>query len=321
MQYYLQTLNDGHVGILDPYEYRAYLDIKPIMKMPYFNKILNNNEVKEKYVYWSNLLGHTPNIDLLFENVNKEAEQNVANKNISVKIINENIAYMKINSFSTFKQEDINTISDFYKNLNSYKDFIVDIRGNGGGDSYQWMNYIVSPIIDKYYSWTSYSLHKGGSLTKEYYKSRGTLSDLEPIYEFPQEEFLHNIKGIEQFKYFEETEYGVSPYDNKLKYKPKVFKGNIYLFVDKGVFSSAESLTLFAKNSGWATVAGSNTGGDGIGIDPVLLKLPNSKLLVRFTTQKGLNKDGSNNSETGTTPDVKIDELDNLVNYINTQYK
>ena len=50
---------------------------------------------------------------------------------------------------------------------------------------------------------------------------------------------------------------------------------------------------------------GTQTGGDGIGaLDPVMLRLPNSGILVQYTMMYGLNPDGSGSEETGTTPDV-----------------
>lgn len=45
-----------------------------------------------------------------------------------------------------------------------------------------------------------------------------------------------------------------------------------------------------------------------MGFDPVLVALPNSKLIVRFPCGMGLNPDGSSNEEVGTTPDIYVEQ-------------
>lgn len=59
---------------------------------------------------------------------------------------------------------------------------------------------------------------------------------------------------------------------------------------------------MFCKNSGFATLVGTTTNGDGGVADPLLLALPNSGLLIRFSIFYGLNADGAGNEATGTTP-------------------
>jgi hypothetical protein len=60
------------------------------------------------------------------------------------------------------------------------------------------------------------------------------------------------------------------------------------------------------KASGWAKVYGSSTGGDGIAIDPAVLTLPNSGMVVRFPSVMGLNPDWSANEERHTDADAGI---------------
>lgn len=65
---------------------------------------------------------------------------------------------------------------------------------------------------------------------------------------------------------------------------------------------------MFSKNTDFATLVGTNTGGDGGVADPILISLPNSGLIVRFSMLYGLNPDGTGNEKYGTTPDILIDE-------------
>lgn len=104
---------------------------------------------------------------------------------------------------------------------------------------------------------------------------------------------------------------------------PRKYSGNIYLLVDDVVFSSAETLAYFCKSTKFATVAGEKTNGDGVGTDPLLLTLPKSGIVIRFTGEMGLNPDGSANDETKTVPDLiirasnKRERVAKLLSYIN----
>ena len=59
------------------------------------------------------------------------------------------------------------------------------------------------------------------------------------------------------------------------------FHGRIWVLVGPAVYSASESFAVFGQETGFATLVGSPTGGDGIGaLDPVFLQLPNSGILV-----------------------------------------
>ena len=79
-----------------------------------------------------------------------------------------------------------------------------------------------------------------------------------------------------------------------------------WVLTSEKVYSASESFAVFCKNSGWATLVGTKTGGDGIGVDPVMVLLPNTGLLVRFSAFVGENSDGSMNAFACTTPDVEL---------------
>ncbi|MDK2584619.1 hypothetical protein QOZ83_02005 [Romboutsia sedimentorum] len=49
----------------------------------------------------------------------------------------------------------------------------------------------------------------------------------------------------------------------------------------------------------------------------MLFSLPDSGLVIRSTVQKGLNKDGSSNAEEGTSLDLYMNSLDDLIEHIN----
>lgn len=86
----------------------------------------------------------------------------------------------------------------------------------------------------------------------------------------------------------------------------KTFKGNIYLLVDKHVFSGAESFSIFCKEQNFATIIGSKTGGDGYIYDPVLFKLNNSGLIVRMSSTMYLTESGICDEEDKVTPHIEV---------------
>ena len=91
----------------------------------------------------------------------------------------------------------------------------------------------------------------------------------------------------------------VKPDINSIK-----FKGNIYLLVDDSVYSSSETLASFCKETGLAKLVGTKTGGDGIGIDPIQINLPNSGYVLRFPNNLGVTSSGSINELDKTSPDI-----------------
>ena len=54
---------------------------------------------------------------------------------------------------------------------------------------------------------------------------------------------------------------------------------------------------MFSKASGFATLVGRTTRGDGIGTDPAYLILPNSGLVVQYSLMYGVTADGSGSED------------------------
>lgn len=53
-------------------------------------------------------------------------------------------------------------------------------------------------------------------------------------------------------------------------------------------------------------VIGEKTGGDGIGTSPAMVKLPNTKYILRFSHELGLRETETIDETTYTIPDIKI---------------
>jgi C-terminal processing protease CtpA/Prc len=208
-------------------------------------------------------------------------------------------AYLWIKSFATENtEEDGKVIAKFLDQIKDYKTLILDIRGNGGGDQMYWIKNIVAKLTDRTLPYKEYMLFREGTYQLPFLASRGItgspVSELDPA-ELPK----MPPEAKTQFKSYLTNTYGIRP-------EPIGFKGEIYLLVDRNVYSSSESLAAYAKSTGFATLIGEQTGGDGIGTTPLIAALPNSGYVLNFPFVLGLTADGSANDEFKTTPDYTV---------------
>ena len=97
--------------------------------------------------------------------------------------------------------------------------------------------------------------------------------------------------------------------EGKFGYQYK-FDGNLYLLVDRKVYSSAQVAAHFFKDNELGLILGEKTGGDGIGSTPAMVKLPNTKYILRFSHQLGLRETETIEESTYTIPDIGIPKKD-----------
>ena len=86
-----------------------------------------------------------------------------------------------------------------------------------------------------------------------------------------------------------------------------MFKGKIWTLIGGKVYSSSEAFSIFCKKTGFSTLVGKTTGGNGMGADPGIFILPYSKLIMKYDMSYGLNPDGTDNLTYGTKPDIEIE--------------
>jgi len=280
----------GHLSLLDEKLYPQYMSVykkyQNSSKGRYLFNILNNPASKTFYRY-------VP-IDT-YKQAEETASEQGESGNINTKIMEKNkIAYLGIKSFeSQLVAVDAPKIAEFFNQIKNYQDCIIDIRGNGGGDTNYWLNNIVTPNLDRDVNYIEYELIKG-EIAKQYLS---IVQKLHPISEFKKLPNT-NEEDLAQMSYFTESTDTVESKTGK-----KVFSGKFYLLTDGKVYSSSEALAFFCKQSGFAKIIGEPTNGDGVGTDPLLFVLPNSGIIFRFSASLGLNPDGGSNEEFGTQPD------------------
>lgn len=205
-------------------------------------------------------------------------------------------------------ESDMKIIGDYINKLEDYKALIIDIRGNSGGDDMYWRSIVSKVASDDIESKGYLAFRSDNKIMKDYVDKREIRVD--SIDNLPKELLENAPKEImTDFSEFMESTVVIES-DNKSK-----FKGNIYLLVDDAVYSSSESFSIFCKDSGFATLIGEKTGGDGGGIDPILFDLENSGLIIRMASNMYLTGQGICNEEFKTKPDYEVSDVTRTKNF------
>ncbi|WP_298509021.1 S41 family peptidase [uncultured Kordia sp.] len=218
-------------------------------------------------------------------------------KNIEAYFIDSlSTAIVHIKSFSyEYVTQDADTLKSLFHKTTNYKNLIIDIQGNDGGSTEYWLQNMIPYLIKDTITFpVIYAFKNSKRLQKfkpDYFENTLTYEEI-GLPNMPEE--LTNGSYV-----FRKENTTITPISNDYTHVQ-----NIYLLVDNAVFSSSETLAYFCKATNFATVAGEKTSGDGVGTDPLLLTLPNSGIVIRFTGEMGLNPDGSANDETKTVPDL-----------------
>ncbi len=320
---FLKSINDcisnftkiGHLSVLDPqlYEYVKDTFKDYPMRESWYN-VINNPKTEKLY---SKLLDIEKEIGDV-TSIQSDYEDGINNVTTKI-IVPGEVAYIKVNIFlQDFIETDYKIITDFYREVSSYKNLIIDITDNSGGADTYWMKNIVAPLIKDKLSFTQYLLFSSSTNNDPYLDDSGISINSRPVNELPDFDNL-NQDDLNQFTNFFSSELSVEPDENGVD-----FNGEVWTLVNENVYSASDSFSEFCRATGFSKLVGERTGGDGIGIDPVYLILPNSGVAIRYSMLYGLNLDGSSNQEFGTTPDYNSSDgespLDTCLKIIESEY-
>ena len=211
------------------------------------------------------------------------------------------IAYLKIPSFMTeYYETDGEEVAELLERFRDSENLILDIRGNGGGNSLYWLDYLVRPNAKTDLTSEAYYLYRMNDYTLDY--AEAVSSQLMDISQCPLPVdtgfFTHYVLDRMEIPAAEDP-----------------YQGKIWLLVDGGVASAAEEFAMFCQSSGFATLVGSRTYGDNPYGTPPVYALPDSGFLFRMGTFYGLNPDGSSNQLNGTTPDILVPAKEDALDY------
>lgn len=199
----------------------------------------------------------------------------------------------KIPSFAQETVErDRSLVPDALAQYPEAEHLVFDISANSGGSDWYWMNDLVSPLGGVYeMSYRDY--FKGSDTVLRFYGL-----DSAPVGELDRQPQWVKELGLDRC-WTSTPRLPDEDYDG-----PSVSCGaKRWVLIDSRVYSASDKFAAFCKASGWATLVGRRSSGDGLGATPILLLLPNTGLLLRFSAVVGENPDGSMNAARGTAPD------------------
>ena len=203
-----------------------------------------------------------------------------------------------INTFDyAVVERDRTVLTDALTQYPNTKHIIFDIRQNGGGDTTYWWQNLVEPLGGNRSNYFERMYYRDTPRITPFfsYFDSVPVSELEDVPDWVEELKLDRCILTEH-----DTESVPSTNVDPLPGSD----AKRWVIVGQTVYSSAEAFTIFCKCTGWATVVGSTTGGDGIGVSPVFVKLDNTGVLIRFTAHVGENPStGLPSAYGGTVPD------------------
>lgn len=309
----IKDLNHGHAQVLNDRLYAFALNIyksvmlepwleileEPVVQSRYSNavKAQENDNTKEPYVYPDNIV------------LEKWSETSTA--------------YIKIKSFNHFNIEgDWEVIQPFLNDLDDIDSLILDIRGNTGGDSSYWSDYLVPELIYEPKEFSQYYCFRGGEYSESFieFVFGCNYSEMEVV----DKDFCENLSpNIPEeiktdFSYYVKNTQIIDPIDDE------GYRGDIYLLVDHNVISSSERFVQFVRDTKLAYIIGEATSGESSGFDSLVLRLPNSGYVIRFPGAMVLSSSGINIDEAIVNPDCIVDSkmaLEKAIELIKIDHK
>ena len=308
----LEDLGDGHTNLLDSEE---------------------SYDMKETFVLYNKEEKGEVNVDLInylfgikisrfFDKAFKESR--AATKNLITQDINKDIAYLKIRAMidpgTDDFEEDLELLKTYLKKSKNKKALIIDLRGNGGGNSAYTDSYLYPMILGKrdFKDSHEYILFR----SDEVFKYDPQYPELkESIKKIKESDFKYLADNIPFLKKDKEMMDNIRKNYTHIIFNPGLenagefgdeykFNGNLYLLIDEDVYSSGQIAAHFFRDNKLGTIIGEKTGGDGIGTTPAMVKLPNTKYILRFSHELGLRETKSMEESTYTIPDIEIPKKD-----------
>ena len=328
--FFIQTIDSclrefqsvGHLFLVSAQSRAALLDnFKNAEDAPEANlfKILNNSKSELFYEYARRFLGsdgsNTFSDSKKSESVSIEGLTAITDR-LFTGYAGGRVPYLKITSFNHWDDVAQAKLEDFFSSISYEEHLIIDVRGNQGGDEDDWRSGIVPFLAQQEYEFNWFWGAKSGALNlivepeldKNQWK-RWARSITRYTDDSWQKEFSYispdTLTDIDIFLKASVT--------SRCADVPDKFHGKIWMLVDKYSYSATDSLACFCKETGFATLVGTKTGGNGKSGTPYFMALPYSGLIVEYEPYLSFNTDGSCNGTSGTAPDIVSEEGSNAL--------
>ena len=220
-----------------------------------------------------------------------ENEQNIKDSNSEKNFCSyfdygNNIGYVELKNLMNSQGAELKTT------LESMKDFdniIIDLRDNYGGYREYTMNYLYPAI------------YSDDITTKLNWAV--PISDSNKV-------INNNLQNRLFYKIGKSKDNNIMYYTREYTYKGQSSntKKNIYYLINQNTASASDGYISIIKENKLGTIIGSNTYGEGTADSFVCNSLKNSGLVYIYFPGISYNKDGTNNSLYGTSPDIYIEQ-------------
>lgn len=277
----------GHLDVLDYEGYQVFknnldfnLELRNVLYVPQTVETYQSLQAHSSQIH--------DNADVLFE---PETAYDPNHKAVIITI-------------SSFKYDNKDIIYESLKLFGDYEvnHIIFDITGNPGGNDANWRDGIVA-LFEGTYTWEKRWYCRETTLTQQW-----IWNELDPV--------SVNTWGNDLLPGFVEDldlTHCVVQCDElvgKNLVPASLSAAQRWLLVDSGTYSSADNFADFCKKTGWATLVGRNTGGDGATNSSVFCGLPNTGLVIRFKCGAQENSKELLAATVGTIPDIISSKYD-----------
>lgn len=312
----LDNIDDFYATMIDfANEFQGNGNFKVVTKEDY-NDLLNRYDDSQSPYYKALTI---PSTQSFYGNHLTSHNETDKKENVTIlEYTDTSTAYIGIQSFDKkYMIDDKKTLNNFYDRLSDFNHLIIDLRNNSGGSSDYAIENIIKPLATKDYSYTQHILFNDNDYSKPFleYMHKDNLQTISPLSDF----------NLKQFPYLELDDMNKLSHamsiENVYLANGKGYQGKIYVLVSPTVYSSSESFVDFCKSTGFATIIGQPTGGDGIGFDPIIVSLPNSGIALKYAMHYGIDSEGRNSEEYGIIPDVLLEDHENAYDYIMKKIK
>ncbi len=245
---------------------------------------------------------------------------------VKTEIIEEDkIAYLKVPSFLSFNLNTIHTLSTFYRNIQQYEHLIIDIRDNPGGSPDIWRMYIMKPLWwdrNNMPDMPLYAFYRGSKLGKslgevnlkmEAQNSRNipgtdnllTISEIMEVNDLPHfneedvQDLAYGVRFNTSISNIEWRHMHHLGFQNIADYP---FEGELWLLTNENNGSGSALFARHAKEMGFATLVGAQTGGSYTTSSGWFFALPNTGIIVRWDIDYLTDHYGRALNEFPTTP-------------------
>lgn len=211
------------------------------------------------------------------------------------------LAYVMLSSVD---YSDGTAVAEKLRSISGCSNIVIDMRGNGGGVSTFWDNYIYPALYkdDAYFEASGimpdndYTRGLYPGIFNGYFSSLLSDTTFTRAAELPEGMYDCNNGKYKQYT-FSHTMLG----DPTLSYPDD---RNVYYVVNNYTCSAADEITQMVKSCGLGTVVGTNTKGEGLIFGVCCDWLPNSLLMYMYCPTYVIDSDGVNNTLYGTLPDL-----------------